>query len=861
MKKIYLIICMMIISLFQAQIVNIPDAYLKSKLFTYGSTSNSAGTYITLDANGDGEVQVSEAAAVYKINIYDLTDTVTSLSGLNEFPNLNELTLTNPNLTNYHLVFSNYPNLQTLKFLGGQVANVTIENCNALNLAYLGAYGNIINIYNTNVQEVKLNNINAVTISSTPNLKKFSLFASTISSLNLSNLPSLEEVSITENPSLTNIDFAGDIALKKLELFRNKLSSLSVPNPSLVKSLTISNNLFQTFDPSPYTGLQSFNAHENQLTNLNFSSNPLLFELTINNNLLSTLTFNNNNNLQYIYAANNQLQNIDFTQIPGLMGIQIHNNLFTNIDFSNSRALHSFDCSNNLNLKTLIMKNGKDSFSGTGSGCAFANTPQLKYICIDPAEIYVVNALLTQYNQTNVVVNTYCTFAPGGNSYLFQGSTRYDSNGNGCDSSDPSKPFQKFNVLSYVAGPSNAISNGSGSHSMYLSPGTNVITPILENPSYFTVSPTSVTVTFPNQPAPFTQNFCLTANGAHNDLETVILPVVIARPGFDAQYKIIYKNKGTSVQSGTLVFNYNNNVMNYLTSTHAPNSQIPGVLNWNFSNLLPFETREITVTVLLNTPTQTPPLNSGSILHYTAQINGAADDTPADNIFSLNQTVVNSFDPNDKTCLEGTSISQTQVGDYVHYLIRFENTGTANAQNIVVKDVIDTSKFDLSSLVSLNGSHNFVTKVNSPNVEFIFENIQLPFDNASNDGYVSFKIKTKSTLALGDNFSNSAQIYFDYNAPIITNNYTTSVQNVLATSEVNTGKNNFNIYPNPVQDVLYIKSKDEVIKAEIYDTAGRILSTTGVKNNSVNVSDLAKGNYIIKVSTKNKTLTLKFIKA
>ncbi|PIF44643.1 putative repeat protein (TIGR01451 family)/predicted secreted protein (Por secretion system target) [Chryseobacterium sp. 52] len=857
MKKIYFILLMMIFSVSQAQIITIPDAYLKSKLFTYGATSNSSGTFISLDANGDGQIQVSEAALVYKININNLTDAVTSLSGLNEFPNLTELELTNPDLATYHLIFSNYPNLQKIRFMGGQVGNVTIENCNALNVANLGAHGNIINIQNTNVQEIKLENVNAVNISSTPNLKKFSLFASTLSSLNLSNLPLLEEVSVTENPSLTSINFAGDLALKKLELFRNKLNSLSIPNPSLVNYLVISNNLFQTFDVTPYTGLGFFYAHENQLTSLNFSSNPLLYELQISGNQLSALTFNNNNNLQYIYAGNNQIQNINFNQIPFLKGIQIQNNLFTNIDFSKNFQLLSFDCSDNLNLKTLIMKNGKESFNGSGSACAFANTPQLKYICIDPAEIYAVNALLTQYNQTNVVVNSYCSFTPGGNSYLLQGATRYDYNGNGCDINDVSKPFQKFNIL----GQATAISDASGFYSLSLTQAVNIIVPVLENPSYFNITPASITTNLSTSATPFTQNFCLTANGTHHDLETVIMPITIARPGFDAKYKIIYKNKGNNTQSGTLAFNYNDNVTDYVTSSLAPNSQSPGMLSWNYISLLPFETKEVTVTFHLNTPTQTPALNGGDILNYTAQINGATDDTPLDNTFTLNQTVVNSFDPNDKTCLEGTTIAQTKVGDYVHYLIRFENTGSANAQNIVVKDDIDNTKYDLSSLVTLNGSHNFTTKITGNAVEFIFENIQLPFDDANNDGYISFKIKTKSTLTAGSSFSNSAKIYFDYNAPITTNTYTTSVQSVLAASEVTNKKNDFSIYPNPVKDILYIQSKEEIIKAEIYDSTGRILSTAGVKNNALNVSDLTKGNYIIKISVKNKTLMLKFIKA
>ncbi len=271
------------------------------------------------------------------------------------------------------------------------------------------------------------------------------------------------------------------------------------------------------------------------------------------------------------------------------------------------------------------------------------------------------------------------------------------------------------------------IADISGNYSVPVQTGTHTVTPVLENPAYFNISPANVTVSFPQQVSPFNQNFCITPNGVHHDLETVIIPVTAASPGFESQYKIICKNKGNTTQSGTLLFNYNDNVVDYLSSTLTPVSQSTGTLSWNFTNLLPFETKEITVTFKLNTPIQTPPLQGGDILHYTAQVNGATDETPADNNFTLNQTVVNSFDPNDKTCLEGTSITQTQVGDYVHYLIRFENTGTANARNIVVKDEIDTSKFDISSLIPLHGSHSFVTRVTGPNIlEFIFENIQLP---------------------------------------------------------------------------------------------------------------------------------------
>ncbi|WEK69744.1 MAG: T9SS type A sorting domain-containing protein [Candidatus Chryseobacterium colombiense] len=766
MKKNYFLILVLLFSVFQAQIVNIPDPVFKARLLSANTTNNiainSSNQSIVIDTNGDNEIQVSEALNVYKLNIGGTSSNpgnpssaISDLTGINQF----------------------------------------------INLTSLIAFNNVL----TNLQISGLSNIE---------------------SINVSN---------------------------------NTLTNLSLNNLSNLKTISFANNQVSTFSVINVPNLQILSCSGNQLTSLDISLFPNLKNLECNNNLITSLNLNNNNYLLSIVANNNKLTTIPLGAAPILISLYVNNNLFTTIDAGQLTQLSYFDFSNNPNLISFNIKNGKNNYTQNATPI-FSNTPNLKYICVDDFELGMINSLLVYYNQPNVVLNSYCSFTPGGNFYTIQGNTKYDYNNNGCDINDLNKAFQQFNITNGTVTGS-FIANNSGNYSIPVIAGSHTLSPVLENPSYFNISPTSFTANFPTQTSPLNQNFCITANGTHNDLETVIIPITVARPGFDAKYKIIYKNKGTSTQSGTLSFTYNDNISHYISATITPNSQSTGVLNWNFTNLLPFETKEITVTMHLNTPTQTPPLNGGDILHYTTQINGATDETPSDNTFTLNQTVVNAFDPNDKTCLEGPSITQVQVGDYVHYLIRFENTGTANAQNIVVKDEIDTSKLDLSTLTPLNASHNFVTRITNPNiVEFIFENIQLPFNNATNDGYVSFKIKTKSTLTTGNSFSNTAKIYFDYNQPIITNTYTTTVQNVLATNEIGEGNNDITIYPNPVKDLLNIQSKSEIIKAEIYDTAGRILRTTSVKNNTINVSDLTRGNYIIKFSTKDKITTQKFIK-
>ena len=200
------------------------------------------------------------------------------------------------------------------------------------------------------------------------------------------------------------------------------------------------------------------------------------------------------------------------------------------------------------------------------------------------------------------------------------------------------------------------------------------------------------------------------------------------------------------------------------------------------------------------------------------------------------------------------------AGKYVHYMIRFENLGTANAQNVVVKDIIDTSKFEINTLIPIKGSHSFETRISDTNkVEFIFENINLPFDDANNDGYVAFKIKTKSELIIGDTFSNLANIYFDYNAPIITNNYITTLQNSLGLED-NTSLQAIVAFPNPVKDILNFTSEEPIVKIQVYDGSGRILSSNTISDNKLDVRNLNTGNYIIKLFTESGSKSMKIIK-
>ena len=562
-------------------------------------------------------------------------------------------------------------------------------------------------------------------------------------------------------------------------------------------------------------------------------------------------------NLQELYCSNNQLPSLNLNGLTNLQYLDCSHNQLTSLDVSNQPVLTSLVCNNN-QLTTLFMKNGSNE-----SNIDFSSNPNLQYICADEVQIGDIQNHITQYGYTNCHVNSYCSFVPGGTFYTIQGNNKYDEDNNGCSPTDINYPNLK---LSFTDGTNsgNLIPDTSGAYRFDVQEGTQTVTPTLQNSSYFSISPTTATVTFPTTASPYTQNFCITANGTHNDLEVSLFPTTSARPGFDAHYVLVYKNNGTNTQSGTVNLTFNDGVLDYVLATPSVSTQAINNLTWNFSNLAPFETRTINVTFNLNSPIEVPPLNSGDVLHYTATVNGLTDETPNDNTCVLNQNVINGLDPNYKTCTEGTTVLPSNVGQYVHYMIGFENTGTANVENIVVKDIIDTTKYDVTTLVPITGSAPFTTRITNTNqVEFIFQNINLPFAAGSNDGYVAFKIKTKPSLVLGNTFSNTANIYFDYNAPIVTNTATTTVSNVLSNQDFEFA-NYFAISPNPAKEVLNINFKQsiEVHSMNIYNVLGQLVQVIPNAKDlkTIDVSGLKTGTYFIKVITDKGASSSTFIK-
>ncbi len=531
--------------------------------------------------------------------------------------------------------------------------------------------------------------------------------------------------------------------------------------------------------------------------------------------------------------------------------ISLENTALTTLDLSpaNFDVLYLKNC---LSLQTVFVKNGEDDSDKFAS---VDNCPALAYICEDEDFVDQTQLALINFG-LSCEVNSYCDLLPGGVYYLISHSAHFDADNDGCDDADPF--FSKVWVA--ITGAGNPTldygAQGGISHSIGVNAGSYSVVPILENPSYFNVNPSNVDVQFPVNSSPFEIDFCVTPNGVKHDVGVAILPVSVAIPGYAAQYRIVCRNQGNQPASGSLSFHYPEGLS--LTNAGGGTVTMNG-LEFEYTDQSVGATWVYDLTFIVNNGFGMPPVEEADVLDFSTIISCVGqDENPDDNTFTLQQTVVTSFDPNDKTCLEGNTLDPSMAGKYVHYLIRFENTGTANAQNIVVKDVIDTTKFDVSSLIPLDGSHPFQTRITSNNkVEFIFENIQLPFDDAHNDGFVAFKIKTKSTLIAGDTFSNAANIYFDYNAPIVTNTATTTLQ-ALGASDFDFDRY-LTIWPNPASDILHIEGASGVRSAQVYDLSGRLV-TSFLHAKEMDLTQLEAGTYLLRVHTEKGVAATRFVK-
>jgi len=441
------------------------------------------------------------------------------------------------------------------------------------------------------------------------------------------------------------------------------------------------------------------------------------------------------------------------------------------------------------------------------------------------------------------------------------GNLKIDINSDGCDINNVSVR----NLLIETTDGNYSIATlslNNGFYQLFPNEGTYTTSIASQLPNYYNSNPISQTSNFVGIGNTDTIDFCIEPTTFHDDLNiTIYSSQNDPRPGFNTTYQLVYNNIGTTQLSGSVSFEFNELKLNFLNANETVASQTANTLTFDFVNLNPFETRTIDLQFNVFAP---PITNIGDELVATATISPVTgDETEDDNVFTLEQTVIGSYDPNDITVLEGEEITIDEADKYLHYLIRFQNTGTASAINVNVNHVLDP-KLDFTTMQLESLSHTGRVEIaNETDVSFIFNNINLvdsTNDEPNSHGYIAYKIKLKSNVAVGDIISGTADIFFDFNPPITTNTVNTEIVPPLSVNELDL--DNVKLFPNPVKNELYITSSQIIDKLIVIDINGRVLNSIEISttNYSLDVSKLTKGVYFLEIQSSESKSVKKFVK-
>ncbi len=247
-----------------------------------------------------------------------------------------------------------------------------------------------------------------------------------------------------------------------------------------------------------------------------------------------------------------------------------------------------------------------------------------------------------------------------------------------------------------------------------------------------------------------------------------------ARPGFEHRMNIAVRNN-TPLNTGqlTVSLTFDAGVLEFIGASPAPNSVTGNTATWTLPALNSWG--GLSIPIRFQLPPDVDLL--GTVLVSSATVATAnTDGDLSNNSVTRQSTITGAYDPNDKLALTSSGSDTWWIpgeDEWVDYTIRFQNTGTDTAFNVLISDTLPSALDPASVLVGAS-SHRYSWSVSGPGIlNFGFPGILLPDSNVNepaSHGYVSFRVKMREgrMTEFGEEVSNSANIYFDHNPPVIT---------------------------------------------------------------------------------------------
>ena len=363
------------------------------------------------------------------------------------------------------------------------------------------------------------------------------------------------------------------------------------------------------------------------------------------------------------------------------------------------------------------------------------------------------------------------------------------------------------------------------------------------------------------QPVPFVVNDDETtidlANGSNAPLDIAVhAGGTAARPGFQHFFHAIVRNRSPQISGPVTVTMTMDSDLDYVSASPVPTDVSSNTLTWSLPafGLFAESSFSVTMSVPVGTPLGT------EVTHTVAASNTLAEGAYLNNTTNWTVLVTGSYDPNDKVARTSSGLSSTvyylDQDDYIDYTIRFQNTGTDTAFTVIITDTL-TEALDMTSFEQGAASHPFEVRFKAGRVvEWRFDGILLP-DSTTNEpeshGLVGFRIRPELPLVPGIEIENTANIYFDFNDPVITEPSVLVAEFGTAIRELESGT--ITVAPVPAHDELVLRSSGTIDRVRVRATDGREVMQLNArtKHARINLSGLISGVYLIEAELEDGT--------
>lgn len=435
-----------------------------------------------------------------------------------------------------------------------------------------------------------------------------------------------------------------------------------------------------------------------------------------------------------------------------------------------------------------------------------------------------------------------------------KGNVFYDLNSDNIRQN--TEPPVKNAVIALSPGEYYAVTDAEGNYKAnILQQGSYTVSAHPQHNYVVDVFPQQVPVNFNATIVPITQNFAVHLESNIKDIAVSATALNVARPGFSTLYSIVVTNAGTVPLENLSVQLQLDNVLSLIQASDNPTIN-GNTITWTISNLDIGEDKNFELLFMVPANTNLIGNTIGSSISCVL----SDDINLSNNNYIISQLIVGSYDPNDKVVTpvgEGSSGNIPLETEFLDYTVRFQNTGTYEAWRVIIKDQI-SEHLDLTTLKTIASSHDYeITISDDRTISWVFNNINLPYssmDELRSNGFVRYIISPKQDVAYGDVIHNLANIYFDYNPPIITNETTNTFYDFTLSVDVS-NKEILRVYPNPVKENLLIESEKSMfpLKVVLYDQTGKVLQENVLlESGSITIVNHNKGIIYYTIFTSDK---------